>query len=165
MGDSARTIFTIPAYACTAERRDQLSQILFISRSRLDDLLRQPPAPDPEAGGDSLSMRLVQRVPCLIWERDEAEDGGIALEDCLIAASVPLIRENAVTRDYMASRTVSDGTTTIEIRLDHGGCPIIGVSVRDGRVIVDTEELADVQRSEELMRHLLTIPAEAVATA
>jgi hypothetical protein len=111
-----------------------------------------------------VSLRLVQGVPCIVLERDEWPDGGIATEEQLTAAGVPFIRTNDVTRDYMASRTVSDGTTTIETRFDHGGCPIVGVSIRDGRVIIDAEELADLQRSVELQRHILAVPAAVAAT-
>ena len=124
----------------------------------------QPPAPDPEAGGDCVSMRLVHGTPCLVLERDEWPDGGIATEEQLIAAKIPFIRTNEVTRDYMASRTVSDGTTTIETRFDHGGCPIVGVSIRDGLVLINTEELADIQRLVELQWQILAVPAAVAAT-
>lgn len=164
MGDSSRTTFSIPSHHLRPQQLRVLNSLVSQMAGPIDVVLKQPPAPDSEAGGDHVSMRLVHGTSCLVLERDEWPDGGIATEEQLTAAGIPFIRTNNVTRDYMASRTVSDGTTTIEIRLDHGGCPIVGVSIRDSLVLIDTEELTDIQRSVVLTSSILTLPTpEAVS--
>ena len=164
MGNPSRTTFSIPAHHLGPQQLRVLNALVSQMAGSIEGILSQPPAADPEAGGDHVSMRLVHGTSCLVLERDEWPDGGIATEEQLIAAKIPFIRTNDVTRDYMASKTVSDGTTTIETRFDHGGCPIVGVSIRDGHVIIDAEELEDLQCSIELQRQILAVPAAVAAT-
>ena len=163
MSDRAYASFAIPlSVIADPAKAATLRAALGITIKEFDIAILSEPQNDETAGVDALAVRNIDGRSCLVWEREDANYGGTAIEDDLITAGIPFIQRNAAGREYGPASTVFTGTETEIIRLDPDLEPIVGISLVDGRVVVDHGEIADFGRYARLRAAVLVYPAVTV---
>lgn len=143
MSDRTYTWFAIPLEALTPERRLALTRITATAVSVLTAILAETPQRDPALGQDDLAVRLVDGVPCLVWEDIESDRGGWDDEEALQCAAIPYLHRHNAGDEYGAGLTAFDTVTHAAVRADADGYPIAGLCVTATGVEVDPEECAD----------------------
>lgn len=161
MSDRTYTSFTVPL-SVLADRikADALRSAIGLSRQDFDAAVLGPPQPDEFTGLDAVAVRLVGGRPCLVFEKSDCAFGGTAIEDDLIAAGVPFIQRNGAGMEYGPTSTVFTGTASEVVRLDHDLEPVVGIVERDGKTVVDADEVADFAHYARLRQAVLMYPGE-----
>jgi len=160
MSDRTYARFTIPlSILANAAMTEAVSSAFGIPLPAFQRVVLFDPVPDDAAGHDSFAVRRVVGQPCLVYEEEDCNYGGASIEDDLCAAHVPFIQVNGAGNEYGPTSTVYDGETSEVIRLDHLLEPIAGIGVRNGTVIADPGELADLERYHRLRQAVLLFPA------
>ncbi|MBN8523941.1 MAG: hypothetical protein J0M02_01265 [Planctomycetes bacterium] len=143
MSDRTYTWFAIPLSALTPERFLALAKITATAAHVLSALLAETPQPDPALGQDDLVTRLVDGVPCLVWEDIESDRGGWDDEEALQCAAIPYLHRHNAGAEYGPGLAAFDTVTHAAIRADADGYPIAGLNVTDTGIEVDPEDIAD----------------------
>lgn len=161
MSDRTYTNFTVPlSVLADPIKADALRSAFGLSRQDFDAAVLGSPQADEFAGVDAVAVRLVGGRPCLVYEKSDCNFGGTAIEDDLIAASIPFIQRNGAGREYGPTSTVFTGAETEVVRLDHDLEPVVGIVERDGKAVVDPDEVADFAHYALLRRAVLMYPGE-----
>lgn len=161
MSDRAYASFTIPlSVLADPTKADALRSALGLTRQAFDAAVLGPPQPDEFAGLDAVAVRLVGGRPCLVFEKSDCSFGGTAIEDDLVAAGIPFLQRNGAGCEYGPTSTVFTGTATEVVRLDHDLEPVVGIVERDGKAVVDPDEVADFARYARLRQAVLLYPGE-----
>jgi hypothetical protein len=164
MGDRTYASFMVPLSILTDPlKAAALRTALGITTAAFDAAVLAEPQNDEPAGVDALAVRRIDGRLCLVWEKEDANYGGTAIEEDLITAGIPFIQRNAAGREFGPSSTVFTGLETETIRLDHDLAPVVGIGVIEGRVVVDPGEVADFERYVRLRAAVLLYPALAAA--
>jgi hypothetical protein len=160
MSDRAYASFMIPlSVIADPTKAAALRTALGITLKEFDTAVLGEPQNDEPAGVDALAVRNIDGRSCLVWEKEDANYGGTAIEDDLITAGIPFTLRHAAGREYSPASTVFTGTETEIIRLDHDLEPIVGIKLVDGHVVVDPGEIADFERYARLRAAVLLYPA------
>ncbi len=156
MADRTYASFTVPlSVLADPIKTDALRSAFGLSRQDFDAVVLGPPQPDEFAGLDAVAIRLVGGRPCLVFEKSDCNFGGTAIEDILIDAGIPFIQRNGAGREYGPTSTVFTGTATEVVRLDHDLEPVVGIVERDGKAVVDPDEVADFAHYARLRQAVL----------
>ena len=164
MSDRSYTSIMVPlSVIADPTKAAALRAALGITTKEFDTAILGEPQNDEPAGVNALAVRNIDGRSCLVWEKEDANYGGTAIEDDLIAACIPFIQRNAAGREFGPTSTVFTGTETEIIRLDCDLEPIVGIALVDGRVVVDPGEVADFERYAKLRAAVLLYPAVSAA--
>lgn len=160
MSDRAYTRFSIPfALLSDPARISAVGRIFDYSTEDLAVILAEPVEQEPWAGFDDCSLRLVNGCPCLVWEDADCNYGGADYEDDLIAAGIPYLLAHGAGDEYGAGCTVFDGTTSESTGADSSLHAVVGIVWKDGRGVVDPQEVAEFERFAQLRATVLAVPA------
>lgn len=161
MSDCTYASFTIPlSVLADPVKAVALRSAIGLSRQDFDAAVLGPPQADEFAGVDAVAVRLVGGRPCLVYEKSDSNFGGTAIEDDLIDAGIPFLQRNGAGREYGPTSTVFTGTESEVIRLDHDLEPVVGIVERDGKTVVDPDEVADFAHYARLRQAVLMYPGE-----
>jgi hypothetical protein len=161
MSDRTYTSFAIPLSVLADPAKTDAIRVVFgLSRRDFDAAILAPPESTAYAGLDALAVRLVDGRPCLVFEKSDCSFGGTAIEDDLMAARIPFIQRNAAGCEYGPTSTVFTGSATEVVRLDHDLEPVVGIVERDGKAVVDPEEVAEFLHYARLRQAVLLYPGE-----
>ena len=150
MGDRAYTRFSIPmATLSTPEIRVAVAAMLNLSIDQLSTILIQDPSRNDTIAGfaNQTAVRLVNEIPCLVIEDDEANNAGEELSDALIGAGIPFLRVNAVGDEYGPARRAFTGSgTPVDVDVNLSGDIVVVVARIRGRARLDKGTLEAVDR-------------------
>ena len=150
MGVRTYARFTIPMAAlATPEPRVAVAAILDISTDNLSAILAQDPSRNDSVAGfaNQTAVRLVDDVPCLVIEDDEANSAGEDLSDALIEAGIPFLRVNAVGDEYGPARRAFTGIgALVDVDVNLSGDIVVVVARIRGRARLDRGTLEAVDR-------------------
>lgn len=150
MGDRCYTRFSIPLTAlATAKRCRAVATALGLSAEEIAAVCAEDPTantPEMDYSNDT-HLRLVDGVPCLVWEDDECNYGGSFIEDELCAARIPFLRFHLAGDEYGPGRAAYTGRGQLQwIDCDSDKNPLIRVDVRDGTAVIDPGAIKAVNR-------------------
>jgi hypothetical protein len=146
MSDRTYTRFTIPWSDLSEASAQRICATCGLPQDQWRQLLTAEAVDEEAAGHDSVAIRTVEGVSCLVVEDSDDNYGGSATEQALIAARIPFILVHGAGDEYGPASTVFDGTTSETIRLDHDLEPVVAAGLLHGRVCADPHELADLAR-------------------
>lgn len=150
MGDRTYARFSIPLAALTTtERRRAVAAAFGVSLRKLTAICQQDPAAnEPTAGyGNETALRLVQGVPCVVFEDDDANYGGSYTEDDLQSAEVPFLRFHLAGGSYGPGRAAYTGRGQMEwTDCDCDANPFIRADVVNGAAVFDPNAVAAINR-------------------
>lgn len=148
MGDHCYTRVSIPLSALTtAQRRRATAAALGLSMKEIAAVCAEDPtANTPVADhANDTHARLVDGVPCLVFEKDECYYGGSLIEDELQAAHIPFLRFHLAGSEYGPGRAAFTGRGPMEwIDCDSDANPLIRVDVINGTAAIDPGALESV---------------------
>jgi len=144
MGDRTYAWFAVPVRAISDETRSVIGDVFSLTAVDLAGILATEPDADPAAYMDGTSLRLVDDVPCLVVEYEQANYGGNTIEELLQAAGIPYLQRNDAGCEYGPGLAAYCNDAHMAVRADWQGDPVIGVQVGDGTT-VDDAELADLK--------------------
>ncbi len=160
MGDCTYVRFTIPlAYIVTVQHRRTLAPVLGMTVDELDPILLQDPADaEPVAGyANETAVRMVEGVPCLVWEDDQTNYGGTDIEDELQETKIPFLRFHLAGGDYGPGKAAFTGFGDLHwIDCDGNGHPVARVTVTNGHATSDPDALVfinDFLQAEQAVLH------------
>ena len=160
MGDRTYVWLAIPVTALAmAGANDFLVKLFNGSKAKLDAVLAFGPEEEESIGEDGFTVRLVDAVPCLIWEDLECNYGGNIYEEELRAFGLPYLHYNRAGKHYGPRRSASRGNRHATVRCDHHGDPIASVGMVDGRAVACVEDLADLETYARLRADVLGLPS------
>lgn len=150
MGDRCYTRFSIPLSALTTSKcRRAVAAALGLSAEEItavcaEDATANMPVADYS---NDTHLRLVDDVPCLVWEDDECNYGGSLIEDELCAARIPFVRFHLAGDEYGPGRAAYTGRGQLQwIDCDSDKNPLIRVDVRDGFAVIAPDAINAVNR-------------------
>lgn len=150
MGDRCYTRFSIPLSALTTvQRRRATAAALGLSAEEITAICAEDPTvntPVADYSNDT-HLRLVDGVPCLVWEDDDCNFGGWYIEEDLRASRIPFLRFHLAGSEYGPGRAAFTGRGQLQwIDCDSDKNPLIRVDVRDGTAAIDPDALDDINR-------------------
>ncbi len=164
MSDRAYTRFSIPMSALAdANKTEAIRRAFGIPLPEFQHIILSTPSPLEAAGHDSFAIRFIDGRPFLVWEDEDCNYGGAAIEDDLCTAHIPFIQVNGAGDEYGPTSTVYDGEASEVIRLGHDLAPVVGIGRIAGRVTVDPGEVADYERYIKLWAAVQLYPAISAA--
>lgn len=150
MGDRCYTRFSIPLSALTTtQRRRATAAVLGVSDEEIAAVCAEDPtANTPVADyANGTHARLVDGVPCLVFEDDECNYGGSFIEDDLRAARIPFLRFHLAGSEYGPGRAAFAGRGQMEwIDCDSDRNPLIRVDVINGTAVIDPGAIESVNQ-------------------
>jgi len=160
MGDRTYAWFAIPVWAISDETRSVICNVFSLTAVDLAGILANDPHPDPAAYMDGTSLRLVDGVPCLVVEDEQANYGGNDIEEALQAAVIPYLQRNDAGCEYGPGLAAYCNDEHMAVRADWRGEPVIGVQVGNGTIAIDETELVDLKVYAALRAQVLSATRE-----